>query len=107
MKKRKAILAAILALSMTSALMGCQDTSNSDTSRQEENEAQKSQNTEAGGWEFIQEDAVKNDSLENVSVDLGYTGVETSDYRKEAAQGKSFCLIKMQINKKDSEEDIV
>ena len=107
MKKRKAILAAILALSMTSALMGCQSTSDSNTSQQEENVSQESQKTEAGGWELIQEEAIKNNSLENVSVDLGYTGVETSDYKKEASEGKTFCLIKMQMNKKDSKEDIV
>ncbi|MDO5391528.1 MAG: aryl-sulfate sulfotransferase [Eubacteriales bacterium] len=107
MKKRKAVLAALLALSMASAMMGCQSTPNSDASRQEENMDQASRKIEAGGWELIQEDAIKNNSLENVSVDLGYTGVETSDYKKEASQGKTFCLIKMQMNKKDSAEDIV
>ena len=107
MKKRKAVLAALLALSMASAMMGCQSTPDSDASRQEENMDQTSRKIEAGGWELIQEDAIKNNSLENVSVDLGYTGVETSDYKKEASQGKTFCLIKMQINKKDSAEDIV
>lgn len=107
MKKRKAVLAALLVLSMTSALMGCQNTSNTETSQQEENTNQASGETEVGGWELIQEEAIKNNSLENVSVDLGYTGVETSDYKKEASEGKTFCLIKMQINKKDSGEDIV
>ena len=34
-------------------------------------------------------------SLENVSVELGYTGVETSDYQKEAEDGKTFCLVKL------------
>ena len=34
-----------------------------------------------------------NSSLENVSVELGYTGVETSDYKKEADAGKTFCMI--------------
>ena len=107
MKKRKAILAVVFALSMTLAMVGCGSLSNSDTSRQEEQTNQETRKLEVGGWEFTQEEAIRNNSLENVSVDLGYTGVETSDYKKEASQGKTFCLIKMQINKKDSAEDIV
>ena len=47
-----------------------------------------------------------NDSLENVSVSLGYTGVETSDYQKDADDGKTFCLIKMSIEKDGSKESI-
>ena len=45
-------------------------------------------------------------SLENVSVDLGYTGVETSDYKKEAEKGKTFCLLKMKIEKDGSKEKL-
>ena len=43
------------------------------------------------GWNITVEDVEINASLENVSVDLGYTGVETSDYKKEADAGKTFC----------------
>ena len=50
MKKRKAVLVALLVLSMTSALMGCQNTSNTETSQQEENTNQASGETEVGGW---------------------------------------------------------
>ena len=107
MKKRMSILVALVVLTMASALTGCQGTFPADTLDQKEQVSQEPRKIEAGGWELIQEEAVKNNSLENVSVDLGYTGVETSDYKKEASAGKTFCLIKMQINKKDSGEDIV
>ena len=56
------------------------------------------------GWTITLEDVEKNASLENVSVQLGYTGVETSDYQKEAESGKTFCLIKMAIKKDGSKE---
>ena len=58
------------------------------------------------GWQFIVEKLEKNKSLENVSVDLGYTGVETNDYVKEASDGNVYYLIKMQINKDGSTEAI-
>lgn len=58
------------------------------------------------GWNLTVEDVELNDSLENVSVSLGYTGVETSDYQKTADDGKIFCLIKMKIEKDGSKESI-
>ena len=58
------------------------------------------------GWKITVEDVQKNTSLENVSVELGYTGVETSDYQKEADAGKTFCLIKLLIEKDGSKETI-
>lgn len=58
------------------------------------------------GWQFVVEKLEKNKSLENVSVDLGYTGVETNDYVKEASDGNVYYLIKMQINKDGSTEAI-
>ena len=60
----------------------------------------------AAGWNITVEDVEINDSLENVSVDLGYTGVETSDYKKEADSGKTFCLIKLKIEKDGSKESL-
>ena len=60
----------------------------------------------AAGWNITVEDVEINASLENVSVDLGYTGVETSDYKKEADAGKAFCLIKMKIEKDGSKENL-
>ena len=43
--------------------------------------------------------------MENVSVSLGYTGVETSDYQKNADEDKTFCLIKMNIEKDGSKRE--
>ena len=60
----------------------------------------------AAGWNITVEDVEINASLENVSVDLGYTGVETSDYKKEADTGKTFCLIKLKIEKDGSKESL-
>lgn len=60
----------------------------------------------AAGWNITVEDVEINASLENVSVDLGYTGVETSDYKKEADSGKTFCLIKLKIEKDGSKESL-
>ena len=59
--------------------------------------------TTVAGWQFVVEKLEKNKSLENVSVDLGYTGVETNDYVKEASDGNVQYLIKMQINKDGSD----
>ena len=58
------------------------------------------------GWNLTVEDVELNSSLENVSVELGYTSVETNDFKKEAEDGKNFCLIKMKIEKDGSKESI-
>lgn len=58
------------------------------------------------GWNITVEDVQKNTSLKNVSVELGYTGVEKSNYQKEAESGKTFCLVKMLIEKDGSKETI-
>lgn len=58
----------------------------------------------AAGWKITVEEVEIAPSLENVSVDLGYTGVETSDYKKEAETGKTFCMLKMKIEKDGSKE---
>ena len=39
-------------------------------------------------------------------MELGYTGVEKSSYQKEAEAGKTFCLVKMLIEKDGSKETI-
>ena len=65
-----------------------------------------SETASVAGWNLTVEDVEVNDSLENVSVSLGYTGVETSDYQKNADEGKTFCLIKMNIEKDGSKESI-
>ena len=58
------------------------------------------------GWHIVVEDMEVNKSLENVSVDLGYTGVETNDFVKEAGEGNVYCLLKMNIEKDGSKEVI-
>ena len=58
------------------------------------------------GWNFTVEDVQKSKSLENVSVELGYTDVETNSFKKEASDGKTFCMIKMKIEKDGSTESI-
>ena len=65
-----------------------------------------SETASVAGWNLTVEDVELNDSLENVSVSLGYTGVETSDFQKDADDGKTFCLIKMSIEKDGSKESI-
>ena len=65
-----------------------------------------SETASVAGWNLTVEDVELNDSLENVGVSLGYTGVETSDYQKDADDGKTFCLIKMSIEKDGSKESI-
>ena len=65
-----------------------------------------SETASVAGWDLTVEDVEVNDSLENVSVSLGYTGVETSDYQKNADEDKTFCLIKMNIEKDGSKESI-
>ena len=57
-------------------------------------------------WNFTVEDVQKSKSLENVSVELGYTDVETNSFKKEASDGKTFCMIKMKIEKDGSTESI-
>ncbi len=62
--------------------------------------------TTVAGWHIVVEDMQINPSLENVSVDLGYTGVETSEYVKEASEGNTFCLMKLLVEKENSTEVI-
>lgn len=62
--------------------------------------------TTVAGWHIVVEGMEVNKSLENVSVDLGYTGVETSDFVKEAGEGNVYCLLKMNIEKDGSKEVI-
>lgn len=58
------------------------------------------------GWHIVVEQTQSDKSLENVSVALGYTGVETTDYVKEASEGNMFCLVKLLIEKQKSTEVI-
>lgn len=97
--------------SETAAETAAQSEAASDTEASSENvtateAASDISDTTVAGWQFVVEKLEKNKSLENVSVDLGYTGVETNDYVKEASDGNVYYLIKMQINKDGSTEAI-
>lgn len=70
------------------------------------NDGEVISDTTVSGWHIVVENAQINKSLENVSVDLGYTGVETSDFVKEAGEGNTFCLLKLLIEKDGSKEVI-
>ena len=120
MKKNIAMLLCAT-LFCASALTGCSNLDNAGTtassrsaadsvvateSAAESETAADISDTTVAGWQFVVEKLEKNKSLENVSVDLGYTGVETNDYVKEASDGNVYYLIKMQINKDGSTEAI-
>lgn len=80
--------------------------SSAGTSAQTANSDAYGEVVSAAGWNITVEDVEINSSLENVSVELGYTGVETSDYKKEADVGKTFCMIKLKIEKDGSKETL-
>ncbi len=107
MKKMKVLLLLMaLAVGMT-MFTGCSSGKGSDQgSEAAQEQGSFGETVSAGGWEFTVEDAMSNKSLENVSVSLGYTGVETNDFVQEAEEGKEYCLVKMQIDKKEATENI-
>lgn len=76
------------------------------TAEDGEEEEYEPQLLSVSGWNITVEDVMESASLENVSVELGYTGVETSDYQKEAEDGKTFCLVKLIFEKDRSKESI-
>lgn len=61
---------------------------------------------EVAGWKISVEDWKKSSALSSVSVELGYTGVQTSGYEKKAEEGKTFFLVKLLIAKDKSKETI-
>ena len=68
--------------------------------------AEKNSVYEEGGWKVTYEDVLTDTKLENVSTQLGYTDVSTSEYHKQASEGKKFCMIKLIFEKVDSKEEI-
>ena len=58
------------------------------------------------GWHIVAENVQVNSSLDNISVALGYSGIETSEYSKTADEGMTFCMIKLLIEKQGSKETI-
>lgn len=65
-----------------------------------------SEEFEAAGWKFTYEDVEIDTTFENISQELGYTSVNTSEFKKEASDGKMFCMIKLNIEKEDSTENV-
>ena len=69
-------------------------------------EAAEGADATVAGWHIAVEGLMTDDHPENISVALGYVGVQTSEYSKEAPEGKTFCMIKLLIEKKGSREAI-
>lgn len=73
---------------------------------EQKTDSQAGNEVSVAGWNITVEDVQKNASLENVSVELGYTGVEKNSYQKDAEDGMIFCLVKLLIEKDGSKENI-
>lgn len=58
------------------------------------------------GWDVTIQNAIRNDTMNNVSVVLGYTDATTNEFEVKAPEGYDYYLIKMTITKKDSKENI-
>ena len=64
------------------------------------------QDTVIAGWHIVTENVEINPSLENISVALGYSGMQTSEFVKKAEEGNTFCMVKLLIEKEGSKEVI-
>lgn len=60
----------------------------------------------AGGWNVLIENTMREDTLENVSVVLGYTDATTNEFHLEAEEGKEYFLVKLSMTKEDSKETL-
>ena len=69
-------------------------------------EAAEGADITVAGWHIAVEGLQLNDSPANISVALGYTGVETSEYSKQAPEGMTFCMVKLLIEKAGSREAV-
>lgn len=120
--KKKLLYAILLSASILS-ITGCQsDNSTKETAKTEavaDSETTKTSEektsdglskagsvSEVGGWKVTYEESMLDKKLENVSTQLGYTSVESSEYHKEASEGMKFCLLKVIFEKVDSKEEI-
>lgn len=59
------------------------------------------------GWHIMVENTLVREEMKNVTVELGYTDVQTSEYEKAAPEGKAFCMVKLLLEKAGSKEKIV
>jgi len=118
-KKRKrgacALLAAALCLGMSISAVSSQDPepgTETVTETVSESVSESASGTEilgddlTAGWHIVTENVQINDSLENISVALGYSGVQTSEFVKSADEGNTFCMVKLLIEKQGSKEAI-
>lgn len=58
------------------------------------------------GWHITVQNAMLRQSMQNVTVELGYTDVSTDEFVQTAPEGKLYCLVKLHIEKAGSKEKI-
>jgi len=131
MNKKFGVVIATVLLSISFLLTGCSDTkeqendsknttkeinevTNPPEQEQSDQVVDDSQQTEdfseveltAGGWSIILENTMRDASMSNAAVVLGYTDTTTNEFVQEAPEGKEYFLVKMKITKNDSSEYI-
>lgn len=86
---------------------------NKGTSEQELDNGQKDTSGEfkettlsVSGWEITIENVIRDDTMNNASVVLGYTDATTNEYEVKAQDGYDYFLVKMKLSKKESKENI-
>ena len=60
----------------------------------------------AGGWSVILENTLRNSSMKNAAVVLGYADTTTNEFVQEAPEGKEYFMVKMKITKGESKENL-
>lgn len=58
------------------------------------------------GWHIAVQNVMVRQSMQNVTVELGYTDVSTDEFVQTAPEGKLYCLVKLHIEKAGSKEKI-
>ena len=59
----------------------------------------------AGGWNITIENTMREASMKNAAVVLGYSDAATNEFEKTAPEGKEFFVVKMTIEKGDAKEN--
>lgn len=92
----------------TEQVTGTPEISGSDqvTEVPEEQEEFQPVDVSADGWNIIIEGSMRDSSMKNAAVVLGYTAVTTNEFVQEAPDGKEYFLIKMKISKDESDASI-
>lgn len=84
------------------------DTSQDETTVKDETAEQEEfqpVDASAGGWNITIENMMRETSMKNAAVVLGYSDTATNEFEKAAPEGKEFFLVKMSIEKEDAKED--